>query len=113
MYVASPLRRCNLRSCENFLDSVLPRSLFLSETLEKITFNPGLSGKLLLILENELETSPSSSSSSLSYTSDMEPDVDDEWRGEGEGGGGPVLLPCAFFQKLMGVGENGGLLENR
>ena len=36
-------------------------TLFLSETLEKITFNPGLSGKLLLILENELETSPSSS----------------------------------------------------
>ena len=36
-------------------------SLFLSETLEKITFNPGLWGKLLLILENELETSPSSS----------------------------------------------------
>ena len=59
--------------------------LFLSETLEKITFNPGLWGKLLLILENELETSPSSSSSSLSYTSDMEPDVDDEWRGEGDG----------------------------
>ena len=35
--------------------------LFLSETPEKITFNPGLWGKLLLILENELETSPSSS----------------------------------------------------
>ena len=57
---------------------VLPRNLFLSETLEKITFNPGLSGKLLLILENELETSPSSSPD-LSYR-DMEPDVDDEWK---------------------------------
>ena len=57
-------------------------TLFLSETLEKITFNPGLWGKLLLILENELETSPSSSAS-LSY-SDMEPDVDDELeRGSG------------------------------
>ena len=57
-------------------------SLFLSETLEKITFNPGLSGKLLLILENELETSPSTSTS-LSYR-DMEPDVDDELeRGSG------------------------------
>ena len=53
-------------------------SLFLSETLEKITFNPGLWGKLLLILENELETSPSSSPD-LSYR-DMEPDVDDEWK---------------------------------
>ena len=67
MYVASSLRRCNLRSCENFLDSALPRSLFLSETLEKITFNPGLSGKLLLILENELETSLSSSAVPQSY----------------------------------------------
>ena len=44
---------------------VLPRNLFLSETLEKITFNPGLSGKLLLILENELGTSPPSSSPEL------------------------------------------------
>ena len=54
-------------------------TLFLSETLEKITFNPGLWGKLLLILENELETSPSSSPD-LSYR-DKEPDVDDD-RGE-------------------------------
>ena len=65
---------CNLVRISLILS--FQESPFLSETLEKITFNPGLSGKLLLILENELETSPSSSPD-LSYR-DMEPDVDDE-----------------------------------